>query len=280
LNVLVTGSAGLLGRAFATHTPTGWTLLPRTRADLDITDPDAVAAALDDNPIDLVVNCAAYTEVDQAESDSEAAYRANVIGPSLVAKCCCERNILLVHISTDFVFDGRALHPYNEGDAIGPLSVYGQTKSDGEQAVAAAQPDHLIVRTAWLYGDEGACFPRTVLRLARERGALSVVDDQVGSPTYAPHLVDGIAVAIGAGARGVLHLAGSGQVTRLDFAAALLTATGVSADLSPAKTADFPAAAQRPAFSALSSNHDCGVRLSSWQSGVAAFADQESSPRK
>ncbi len=280
MKVALTGASGLLGKAFVTAPPTGWAVHPFTRAALDITDPQAVAYHLDAADFDLVVNCAAFTAVDEAQNNTEAAWLVNREGPRIIAEACSERNILLVHISTDFVFDGQQNEPYTEQDTPNPLSVYGETKLLGEAAIASIHDNHLIVRTAWLYGHDAPCFASSILNKARKTGSLQVVDDQFGSPTYAPHLVQGIAAAVAYGGRGILHLAGSGTSSRIALAQALIQATGMQTHIEPVKTSHFPAPAQRPAYSALGSTHPCGVQLASWQNGVYAYAAQEDRSRR
>lgn len=261
----------MLGRAFVRAPPTGWQLHPMRRADLDITDEAAVKRMLRASPWDIVLNCAAFTDVDGAEAQPQVVERANTTGPDILSKHCANLGIILAHISTDFVFDGRATEPYRETAPTRALSVYGDTKLQGERAIARHSGQHLIVRTAWLYDHDARCFPNTIIELAKHRDQLSVVDDQTGSPTYAPHLVTGIARALHAQARGVLHLAGSGAVTRYNFTKALLSASEIDIEMGTAKSADFPSPATRPAYSALASNHPCGIQLPPWQDGVTAF---------
>jgi len=273
LKVLLTGANGLLGSSFQAHAPGHWQLLCRGKTELDIRDLQAIRKELAASQPQVLINCAAYTQVDQAESEVDSAMVLNATAPGLLAQATAEAGIPLVHISTDFVFDGAKTEAYRESDAVGPLSVYGHTKRIGENAVRAANPDHLVVRTAWLYGDRPPGFPHLLLRLA-DRGRLKVVTDQRGSPTYAPHLVLAIVAALESGARGTLHLAGSGACTRWEWAQTLMKAAQIDIPIDTATSADFPTPAERPANSVLGSEHTSGVGLPDWQDGVQAFVDR------
>jgi dTDP-4-dehydrorhamnose reductase len=273
VKVLLAGANGLLGSTFQEHAPAHWELLCRGKTELDVCDLQGIRDELASSQADVLINCAAYTQVDQAESEVDSAMVLNATAPGLLAQATAEVGIPLVHISTDFVFDGAKTEAYRESDGTGPLSVYGHTKRIGENAVRAANPDHLVVRTAWLYGDRAPGFPHLLLRLA-VRGRLKVVTDQKGSPTYAPHLVAGIVAALESGARGTIHLAGSGACTRWEWAHALMKAVQIDIPIDTATSADFPTPAERPANSVLDSEHACGVRLPDWQEGVQDFVDR------
>lgn len=273
MKVLLTGANGLLGSAFKAHAPAHWELFACGKSDLDIRDLKAIRNKLDPTQAQVLINCAAYTQVDLAESEVDAAMVLNGTAPGLLAQASAEAGIPLVHISTDFVFDGAQPDAYTESCETAPLSVYGHTKRIGENAVRAANPDHLIVRTAWLYGDRPPGFPHLLLRLA-EGGRLKVVTDQRGSPTYAPHLVAAIVSALDAGARGTIHLAGSGACTRWEWAHALMASVGIEIPIDTAISADFPTPAERPANSVLSSEHGCGVVLPDWREGLQAFSEK------
>ena len=270
LKVLLTGANGLLGSTFQAHVPAHWHLECRDKTGLDIRDEAAVRAELALLQPDLLLNCAAYTQVDLAETEVDAAMTLNATAAGVLAQATESLGIPLVHISTDFVFDGKTDTAYAESHPTAPLSVYGHTKRIGENAVRTANPNHLIVRTAWLYGDRPPGFPHLLLRLA-ERGRLKVVTDQVGSPTYAPHLVAGIVAAVEAGARGTLHLAGSGECTRWTWAETLMQACDISIPIDTARSSDFPTPAQRPARSVLVSEHPSGIQLPPWQDGIRDF---------
>ena len=189
--ILITGAHGQLGQSFAdlsTNTDVSAELLMLGHTELDITQANSIALALEQHRPDIVINTAAYTAVDKAESEPEAAHLINGIAPGLLAAACAERGIGLVHISTDYVFDGLAEQPYSEDAPTSPVSIYGQSKLVGEQAVMAALPSALILRTSWVFSQFGSNFLKTMLRLGRERAELSIVDDQIGGPSYAPHI--------------------------------------------------------------------------------------------
>jgi dTDP-4-dehydrorhamnose reductase len=203
-------------------------------AGFDITDAAAVAdivasfaAALTPDERGVLINAAAYTNVERAEDDPETAYRVNEHGAHVLASAARTAGLAFVHVSTDFVFDGVKAGPYNEDDEPNPLSVYGASKLAGERAVAAACPDAFTVRTAWAFGENGMNFPTKILALARERDELSVVTDEVGSPTYTIDLARGILGLVDAGATGLHHLAGSGSCTRFELAAEIRPANSV-----------------------------------------------------
>ncbi|WP_249010931.1 dTDP-4-dehydrorhamnose reductase [Conexibacter sp. DBS9H8] len=285
LRLLITGASGLLGQdVYAVARARGHQVTALTRAALDICDPAAVSAAVATAAPDVVVNCAAYTQVDRAESEPEAAHRVNADGAGTVATAAAAAGAWTVHVSTDYVFSGaKASGPYLESDPTGPQTVYGQSKLAGEAAVAAAAPDcHTIVRSAWLYGTGGPCFPGTILDLARRRPELTVVDDQIGSPTYTPHLAAALTeLAESRALCGVVHVAGAGAVSWFGFASALLAAapvcrTGAAgtpgwAAIAPCTSAEHPRPAARPAFSVLASERAGVPVLPDWRSGVAAY---------
>ncbi len=277
---LVTGGGGMLGRAI-----TGL-LGPRAvslaHADLDISDRQAVASALERVRLGMLINCAAANDVDRCETDHRYAEAANVEGPRILAEACGARRIGLVHVSTDYVFDGATSTRYGEDDAPNPVNYYGRSKLLGEEAVLAAAPDmpaSLIVRTAWVYGPGGpdtTNFPLKVLDWARRSGRLRIAGDQWSSPTYAPFLARGILELVAAGAQGVYHLAGEGCVSRLEFAQQVIAATGLEVTVEAARTADFPSPAPRPRRTCL----DCpraaalGVRLPVWKEGIRRYAGE------
>jgi dTDP-4-dehydrorhamnose reductase len=250
MKVLVTGAGGQLGHdlvaAFADHAVTGL-----SRAELDVTDEAAVVAAVRDLAPDLVVHAAAYTKVDACESDPDTAWRVNAVGAWWVARACALGDAAMVYLSTDYVFDGAAGRAYTEFDPVSPLSVYGRSKEAGEQLVRRTLDRHYIVRTSWLLGVHGGNFVRTMLRLGRERGAVSVVDDQTGSPTFAFDLAPAIRTLAVTGRYGTYHVTNSGSCTWYDLAAATFEEAGLPVDLTPIDTAGFGAPAPRPAYSVL-----------------------------
>ena len=223
-----------------------------TRVDLDVTDAAAVAAAVDAVRPTIIVNAAAYTAVDAAESDEAAAYAANAQAPEHLAKAAVACGARLVHVSTDYVFAGDASTPYDENAPTAPRSAYGRTKLAGEQAVLAVAPQAYVVRTAWVYG-QGRNFVKTMARLQRERETVSVVDDQRGSPTWSRDLAEGlVGLARSQAPGGIYHCTNSGETTWCGFARAIFEELGADpARVLPITTAEFPVPAPRPAYSVL-----------------------------
>jgi dTDP-4-dehydrorhamnose reductase len=240
--------------------------------DLDVTDASAVRDAL--AGADLVINCAAYTDVDGAEADPAAAHAVNAVGARNVAEAAAR----VIYVSTDYVFDGSKPDAYVESDATGPLSEYGRSKLEGERATLTASPHSLVVRTSWLFGAAGGNFVDTMLRLAEERDELRVVDDQVGCPTFTGHLAEalvtlargGARLADGPSAHGVLHVAGSGSCSWFEFACKIFESASVEMHVQPCSTDEFPRPARRPANSVLRSERGA-PELPMWQSGLDAF---------
>ncbi|WP_268892899.1 dTDP-4-dehydrorhamnose reductase [Puerhibacterium puerhi] len=251
---LVVGAAGMLGQdVVAAAAAAGADVVAAGRAQVDVTDPASVAAAL--VGVDVVVNCAAWTAVDDAEAREGEAFAVNAVGPAHLARAAAAAGARIVHVSTDYVFDGAADAPYAEDAPVAPRSAYGRTKAAGEWAVRAEAPDHLIVRTAWLYGAGGGCFPKTMARLAAERDRLTVVDDQVGQPTWTVDLADLIVRLVAARApAGTYHGTASGQVSWYGFTRQILATAGHATALEPTTSEAFVRPAPRPAYSVL--GHD------------------------
>ena len=238
------------------------------RRDLDIADPDAVRAAVQAARPDAVINCAAWTDVDGAEEHEAEAMRVNGIGAGNVAAAAP----YVVHVSSDYVFDGAASEPYAEDDPTGPRSAYGRSKLAGEHAVAAAG-EHAIVRSAWLFGAHGRNFVATMLRLAEDRDEVSVVDDQVGCPTFTGHLAVALVEIAEQRLHGLRHVAGAGSCSWYDLAAATFAATGADVELARGRTADLGRPAPRPAFSVLRSERPDTPSLPPWQDGLTAYLE-------
>jgi dTDP-4-dehydrorhamnose reductase len=270
VRILVTGAGGQLGRALtaALHEHT---VEAHPHGALDVGRLDDVRAALRSRDAEIVINAAGFTDVDGAETDPDGAFRANALGPENLARATAEREIPLVHVSSDYVFAGDGARPLLEHDPPGPLSVYGRSKLAGEEAVRHLQPRHFVVRTAWLYDVMGRNFPNTLIALA-DRPELRVVDDQHGSPTFAPHLARAITHLVGTARFGTWHLAGRGGTTWFGFARALFSAAGLPTPIVPVATAEFPRPAARPAYAVLGTAQDPPILLPPWEEGVAAWA--------
>jgi dTDP-4-dehydrorhamnose reductase len=248
--------------------------------EVDITDKASVGDAVGRLKPDLIINAAAYTQVDMAESEPEIAWQVNAVGAEIVAAHAHKAGVPVVHVSTDYVFDGTKARPYLEDDPVAPIGAYARSKAAGEAAVRRVAPRHVILRTAWLYSPHGRNFAKTVMRLAAEQRELRIVADQFGSPTAAgdlarailgivPHLLQRAAPC------GTFHLAGEGVATWFDFARQIVDerakVIGCRADVVPIATAEYPTAARRPRYSALDSTRffdTFGIRLGPWQAAV------------
>jgi dTDP-4-dehydrorhamnose reductase len=285
-SILILGSGGQLGvELMRAEWPDGLRPVGLTRAACDIADEANIARHLADTKPAVVVNAAAYTAVDRAEAEPEAAFRTNRDGPAVLGAACARHGVPLIHVSTDYVFDGSNPGGYRESDPVAPLGIYGRSKLDGETALSAAWSDHVILRTAWVFGAEGQNFVKTMIRLGQERDALRVVDDQRGCPTPADSLaaaITAIAAAILAGRAcwGVYHFAGDDPVSWHGFAATIFDRmakrTGRAPVLTPITTADYPTPARRPANSVLDCTRitrDYGIAPPSWRAGLDRVMD-------
>ncbi len=286
MRLFITGSHGQVARCFLEAAPAspGITACAIGRPALDICSTPTIERAIADIKPDVIINTAAYTAVDDAEGEPERAHALNCEGARLLSEAANRRGVPIIHLSTDYVFDGLKSSAYVEGDATAPKSVYGRTKLDGEVAVAAANPRHIILRTAWVYSPFGKNFVKTILNNAAKGNPLRVVEDQIGSPTYAPHLVEAILAiaeqitgpAAKSDAWGVYHAAGQGTASWFEVAQEILaqskTVGGPQTALSAIGTDEYPTRAVRPK----NSNLDCakmkrvfGAELPPWQAGVA-----------
>ncbi|WP_327149943.1 dTDP-4-dehydrorhamnose reductase [Nocardia sp. NBC_01329] len=266
--LLVTGAGGQVGRELLRLIPA---IRAFSRAELDITDRAAVESVV--RPGDIVLNCAAFTAVDRAESEPGAAFTGNETGPAVLAAACARAGARLVHLSSDYVFPGTATSPYEPADPTGPTTVYGRSKLAGERAVRELCPQSHIVRTAWLYSGTDGDFVATMRRLERERDTVSVVNDQIGSPTFAADLAAGLLeLAARPAAPAVLHATNAGRASWFDLARAVFGGIGADPErVRPCTTAEFPRPAPRPAFSVLSGTawHDAGLTpLRPWESAL------------
>ena len=255
MNILITGCQGQLGSELkALATPSDFCRYFFTDInELDITDARAVNQFVQENQIDVVVNCAAYTAVDKAESDLGLCERLNAIAPQYLAEAIEKRGGTLVHVSTDYVFDGKGFQPYKEDAPTNPLTVYGRTKLEGERKAMQACKRTVVVHTAWLYSTYGNNFVQTILRLAHEKEVLGVVADQIGTPTYARDLARTILQIIAKGIRpGIFHFTNEGTCSWYDFAYAIVRFAGIDrCQIKPLLTANYPTPAQRPHYSVL-----------------------------
>lgn len=275
---LVTGGNGMLGQDLVDLLrERGHEVTAVDRDELDITDPRSTSGAADG--YDVVANVAAFTAVDAAEEQEHAAFTVNAVGPQLLARAAREAGARMVQISTDYVFDGHATSPYAENAPMAPRSAYGRTKGAGEWAVRAENPDHLIVRTAWLYGARGKCFPKTIARIAAEKGGLDVIADQVGQPTWTVDLADLVERLVATGApAGTYHGTSGGQTSWHGFAQAAVATAGMDPQIvRPTTSEAFASAAPRPAYSVL--GHDAltaaGVQpIGDWAERWAVAGEQ------
>jgi dTDP-4-dehydrorhamnose reductase len=275
MRILVTGSAGQLGRDVvraaerAGHDVTGY-----AHGELDITDPDALDRAFDADRSEAVVNCAAYTDVDGAEADPNAAMEVNAIGAGRVAAAARRASARVVHVSSDYVFDGRRRQPYLEEDEANPLSAYGRSKLTGEHAVAETCRDHAIVRSSWLFGLGGHNFVETMLRLAGDRDEVAVVTDQLGCPTWTGHLAGALVEICAGPSRGLYHVAADGECSWHAFALEIFRQAGVECTVRERLTADLARPAPRPEYSVLRSGRSDAPRLPHWVDGLSAYLTQ------
>ena len=268
MRLLVTGAAGMLGTDVVAAAA-GHDVVALARADLDITDTDAVRAAVRAAPPEALVNCAAWTNVDGAETAEAEATRINGDGAGHLAAAATEFGAHLVHVSTDYVFPGDATEPYLEDAPTGPIGAYGRSKLAGEQAVAA-HGEHAIVRTAWVFGPHGKNFVDTMLRVGAGRDEVKVVADQLGCPTYTGHLAPALLEIAERRLGGILHVAGGGSCTWWELCVAAYERAGLSTTVLPQTTAEFGAPAPRPAYSVLGSTRPDAPVLPPWQAGLAA----------
>jgi dTDP-4-dehydrorhamnose reductase len=279
VRLLVAGAAGMLGLdVLRAGERAGWELIGVDLPELDITDPSAVQVAFERVRPDAALNCAAWTDVDGAETHAPQAHAVNADGAGNLARAAALAGVPLVHVSTDYVFDGEARvqrsgapRPHLESDPTGPRTVYGRSKLDGERQVLAASPRHTVVRSAWLFGAGGANFVETMLRLAGEREAVQVVTDQVGCPTWTGHLAPALLGLIGRGVAGLVHLAGGGYVSWNAFTVEIFRQAEVRCRVEPATTAQMSRPAPRPAWSALESEREDVIPLPPWQDGLAGY---------
>jgi dTDP-4-dehydrorhamnose reductase len=279
MKLLVTGGAGMLAYdVLRVAAQAGHELLAIDLPELDIVEPGAVGDYFERHRPDAVVNCAAWTDVDGAEANAAGAHAVNATGAGNLARAAASSGAALLHLSTDYVFDGNAPldaegspRAYVESDPTGPTSVYGQSKLAGEREVLAASPRHTVVRSAWLFGVAGRNFADTMLRLAAERETVRVVDDQVGCPTWTGHLAPALLGLLEREVRGLVHLAGSGAVSWNGFAREIFRQAEVSCEVERATSAEMARPAPRPAYSVLASECPEVLPMPDWRDGLAGY---------
>jgi dTDP-4-dehydrorhamnose reductase len=275
--VLVTGAEGMVGAELVRTLGSGFVVASAVRSDFDITDRRATADAVAEAAPEVVVNCAGYTDVDGAEAHRSEAEAVNARGAGHVAEAAAAVGARVIQLSTDYVFDGKASRPYLEDDAPNPINAYGETKLGGERAVAAANRDHLIVRTAWLYGHGGPNFVETILRTASAGGNLRVVDDQRGSPTNVRDLCGVLKELIATGAAGVVNATNAGTCTWYTFAKEIVKLAGLKVDVVPVSSLEFTRPAARPTSSVLSLERLTeliGWTPRSWREALAEYMSE------
>jgi dTDP-4-dehydrorhamnose reductase len=278
MKILVTGAGGMLGRDVVLAAGNaGHDVIGFGHTELDVTDADVVAKKFDLERPDVVINCAAWTDVDGAEEAEEAAMAVNGAGAGNVAAAAAEHGAAVVYVSSDYVFDGAKGSPYVETDQPSPLSAYGRTKLAGEEATVAANRRHFLVRSSWLFGIGGSNFVETMLRLAADQSEVLVVHDQVGSPTYTWHLAYGIARLIEGIEFGIHHMAAAGSCSWYDFAQEIFEQAKVECKVLGATTEMLARPAPRPAYSVLDTEREHAITLPSWQEGLAGYLAQRGS---
>jgi dTDP-4-dehydrorhamnose reductase len=276
--ILVTGGTGQVGTALRQSGSTfGVEIVAPGRDALDLTSPASIEAAVGSRDWAAVINCAAYTAVDKAESEADAAYAVNAVAPELLALATAAHGVRLLHVSTDYVFDGSRPGFYAEDDPVAPLGVYGASKEAGERGARAANPDHVVLRTAWVVSPWGHNFVKTMLRLGAERKQLRVVDDQRGCPTSAADIAETLlTIATQGGPAGTYHFVNAGEASWCELARFVFDRAGMDVAVEAITTADYPTPARRPANSRLSTDklqRIFGIRPRPWQDAVGEVVD-------
>ena len=254
-------------------------VVPLGQDDLDIRRGRAVRMVIEREQPHAVINCAAWTDVDGAEADEAAATEVNGAGAGRLAQATEAIGAKIVHPSTDYVFDGTGRRPYVESDPVSPVNAYGRSKLAGEEAVAAANPQHFVVRTSWLFGLAGRNFVETMLGLADSGGPVLVVRDQVGCPTYTGHLAEALVRLIDGESYGLHHIAGGGECSWFEFANEIFERAGTDTRAMSCTSEEFPRPAPRPAYSVLRTERDYGLELPPWQDGLAAYLGERAMAR-
>ena len=252
MKILITGSNGMLGQDLIDELADDHIVIAASSKILDITDKDKVTDYVNAVKPDIIINSAAYTDVDGCETNVDRAYEVNGEGVRNLAVACRENDIPLIHVSTDYVFKGNSQTPRLEDDELGPLSIYGKSKLEGEKAIEEILEKYFILRTAWLYGYNGGNFPKTMLELAKDHDKLTVVYDEVGTPTYTPDLAKAISELVDSDKYGTYHLTNSGSTSWYDFAKLIFEIADVDVEVEPVTASEFARAAKRPNYSVLS----------------------------
>jgi len=282
MNVAILGAKGQLGRDLVARFNERGNVRAYDLPELDIAARDEVRAALEAARADLVINAAAYTDVEAAEDDVEAAFRVNETGARYAAEAAADRGIPVVYYSTDYIFGGGRTTPYETDAAVAPQGVYAKSKAAGEQATREANPRHFIVRTAWLYGPGGNNFVEKILRLAAAHPTLKGVEDEGGSPTHTYDLAEATYALCATTAYGVYHAVNAGACSRLEWARAILRLAGMDTAVEPCRAADFPAKAPRPAYSVLSTTKlkdVTGYTMRPWYEALAHYMTRRETPQ-
>ncbi len=272
MRITVLGASGLLGHALVPKLKDEQ-LTALSSKDANLRDASQIQRALRAARPDWIILCAAYTDVDGCECNRDLAFATNRDGALNVARTARDAGSRLIFLSTDYVFDGRKQSPYEAGDARNPISVYGETKAQAEERLLDIMPEVVIVRTSWLFGVGGKCFPATILKLAATRPELSVVNDQRGSPTLTDDLASALVLLCKKNARGIVHVTNSSDCTWYEFAEEILKQSGVNTKVKPASTAEFPRPARRPAYSVLSpaTRISYGIEMPAWQDALRRY---------
>lgn len=284
--IIVTGANGQVGKELqqlSTSYP-GFDFVFTTRHELSLDNPDVITHFIEENQPHCFINCAAYTAVDKAESEKELAYKINAEAPGIIATACKKNNTRLIHISTDYVFNGLGNEPYKESDATDPVNFYGASKLEGEKRVTQFNPDSIIIRTAWVYSVFGNNFVKTMLRLMGERDQINVVSDQFGTPTYAADLAEAILQIISSEQwnAGIYHFSNEGNISWYDFAVAIKEVSGSSCKVNPITTSEYPTPAKRPYYSVLDKTkiqQTFHIPIKDWKTSLSVFMERVKNQR-
>ena len=280
MRILLLGAKGQLGRDLSLALAEGHTVAAHDVDTIDIADESALDRLADSVMPEAVINAAAYTNVEKAEEDVDAAFRVNETGAGIVAAMAARHNAPVVLFSTDYVFGGNKRTPYEPDDPVAPIGVYAQSKEAGERATRAANPRHYILRTAWLYGPGGNHFVEKILQAAQTRPSLKVVNDEVGSPSHTEDLAHATVTLMNTGAFGTYHAVNAGACSRYEFALEILRQAGLSTPVAPCASSEFPTKAERPLYSVLSTaklEAATGLRMRPWQEALERYFQRRKS---